>query len=260
MTGNQIPTRSGIVVLATFNEANSIQPVLAEISEAREVLKRSLITLSVLLVDDSSPDGTAEIAQTAADQLALPLTVLAGRSAGLGAAVFQGMEFALGQDPSLIITLDADGQHDARQIPDLVRANLARSSGVTIGSRWARGGSSPGTSRSRTALSLLGNFLVRHVAGLDGIRDATTSFRVIRPEVVTALLSSEIPTDGYSFFSAFIVLSQAAGFTIDEVPITFRPRYSGVSKLTRNDGVKFLKDLLVVRRMAKRKRQSSQRD
>ena len=248
---------SGIVVLATFNEANSIKPVLAEIAEAREVLARSLIALSVLLVDDSSPDGTAQIAQASADELALPLTTLSGHSAGLGAAVLQGLEFALQHNPTFIITLDADGQHDARQIPDLIRANMARNSGVTIGSRWSRGGSSPGTSRARTALSLLGNFLVRHVAGLNGVRDATTSFRVIRPEVVAAMREIKIPTDGYSFFSAFIVLSQASGFMIDEVPITFRPRYSGISKLTRNDGVKFLKDLLVVRNMAKRKRQST---
>ena len=126
---------------------------------------------------------------------------------------------------------------------------------MTIGSRWTRGGRSPGTPIQRAALSLVGNLLLRRVTGLRGVRDATTSFRVIRPEVVKLFHPEHLSTDGYGFFSSFAVLTQANGFTIDEVPITFRPRYSGVSKLTPRQVVESFANLFTLRRQAKQIRE-----
>ena len=251
---------SGVVVLTTYNEADSIGPVLAEINEASIVLSRSDIHLSVLIVDDNSPDNTVDSARRVADSFDLDLSVIAGSGTGLGAAVLKGLQAARQQQPSFMIALDADGQHDARQIPDLVRAHLARHSDITIGSRWVRGGSSPGTSPVRTVISRTGNFLVRRVVGVRRVRDSTTSFRVFRPEVIDAIANYDIPTDGYAFFSALIAVAQSLGFSVDEVPITFRPRYSGVSKLTASEGVKFLHDLPRVRRLARRASATRQPD
>ena len=130
-------------------------------------------------------------------------------------------------DVDFLVTLDADGQHDGRQIPDLVRANLAHGSGMTIGSRWTRGGSSPGTGWYRSALSLTGNAMVRSVTGLRGVHDATTSFRVYTREVAQLLRPESLRVEGYGFFSAFVAITRAHGYEIDEVPITFRPRTAG---------------------------------
>lgn len=242
-------TVRGLVLLATYNEASSIAPVLAEVDEAAQLLRRSGIELEILLVDDSSTDGTPEIARATTERLGLKLDILSGQKLGLGRAILRGFAHGLAaHDPDLFVTLDADGQHDARQIPDLVRAHLARGNGITIGSRWTKGGTSPGTSASRAVLSRFGNFLARRITGIRGVRDATTSFRVIDPAVARQFSPQSLRVEGYGFFSAFIALSQANGFSVREVPIHFRPRYAGVSKLTSADLWDFFVNLFRVRR------------
>jgi glycosyltransferase involved in cell wall biosynthesis/SAM-dependent methyltransferase len=250
----------GVVLLATYNEADSIGPVLAELDEAIRVLEREGVLLDVLLVDDNSPDGTADMALGFADRYGMRIEVLIGEKAGLGRALLRGFEHGLKRsDIDFFVTLDADGQHDPRQIPDLVRAFRARRSGITIGSRWARGGTSPGTSLPRMVLSRVGNLLFRTVTGTRNVHDATTSFRVIRPEVASAFRPGNLDVNGYSFFSTFIAIAQANGYSIDEVPIHFRPRYSGLSKLTTGDCTKFFSNLFAVREAAKAIRRGRRR-
>jgi dolichol-phosphate mannosyltransferase len=239
--------------MASYNEAGSIAAVLGEVAEAADALLSQGIALRVLLVDDNSPDKTADIARAEASQLHLMLDVLSGQKEGLGAALVRGFQHL--DDPSMskcdfVVTLDADGQHDARQIPGLVEGFLSRKSGVMIGSRWVKGGASPGTSRFRSVLSQGGNFAFRVITGTRGVKDATTSFRVIRPEVVSLFDPSHLRVDGYAFFSAFIALAQANGYSIHESPIVFRPRAAGLSKLTMRDGVEFIVNLFAVRKVA----------
>src|SRR5215831_13455943 len=107
----------GCVVMASYNERRAIVPVLAEIEEAARALAPSGIELAVLLVDDQSPDGTADAARDAARQLGLNLEVLPGDRHGVGHAMLRGFAHAL-RDPDVefVVTLDADGQHDGRQI------------------------------------------------------------------------------------------------------------------------------------------------
>ncbi|HEY0521073.1 MAG TPA: methyltransferase domain-containing protein, partial [Ilumatobacteraceae bacterium] len=128
------------------------------------------------------------------------------------------------------------GQHNPADIPTLHRAFTARKADIVVGSRWTRGGSAPGTSPLRGLGSRFGNCLFRVVTGTRGVRDATTSFRVYSPRVVRFLLSTDSKRySGYSFFSTTIALAEAAGYSITEVPIEFRPRYSGQSKLDRKE-------------------------
>ena len=247
------PAARGLVLLATYNEADSIGPVLAELDEAVRVLDREGVALDVLLIDDNSPDGTALLARDAADRYGMRLEVLHGDKGGLGRALLRGFAHGLTKDDiDFFVTLDADGQHDPRQIPDLVRAFRARRSGITIGSRWARGGTSPGTTLPRTILSRAGNMMFRMVTTTRDVRDATTSFRVIRPEVASVFRPDNLDVSGYSFFSTFIAIAQAHGFPIDEVPINFRPRYSGLSKLTASDCTRFFSNLFAVREAVRR--------
>ncbi len=243
---------SGTVVMASYNEAGSIGLVLDEVSQAIADLERQGLDIDVLLVDDNSPDGTADIARRMAAENGISLEVLTGAKEGLGAALVRGFRHLESRDRTIgfIVTLDADGQHDARQIPGLVEAFLARGSGVMIGSRWTRGGQSPGTSRGRALLSRGGNAAFRIITGTRRVKDATTSFRVIRPEVASLFDPARLQVDGYAFFSAFIALAQANGYTIHECPIVFRPRSAGQSKLTLKDCREFFVNLFLVRKVA----------
>jgi 2-polyprenyl-3-methyl-5-hydroxy-6-metoxy-1,4-benzoquinol methylase len=243
-----MPELHGTVVLATYNSGASVGPVLAELEEAASVLRRSGIELDVLLVDDSSPDDTAGIAADEAARLGLKLEVLTGSHLGVGRSQLAGFEHLLrlgGRD--FFVTLDPDGHHDARQITDVVRAFVARRSGVTIGSRWVRGGSSPGTSALRTMVSRTANMLARRIIRLRGVHDATTSFRIIRPDVAQLWIDRNIPADGYGYFTTSVAVAQAAGFSVTESPITFRPRYAGVRSLSFSDIVAFWRSLHATR-------------
>jgi dolichol-phosphate mannosyltransferase len=236
-----------VVVLASYNEARSIVPVLTEVKEASIALALSNVEVEVLLVDDSS-DDTADVAGATADQLGLKFDVVRGTSSGLGQAMLLGMREALQREPHSIVTLDADGQHNPLMIPTLHRAFAARDDDMLIGSRWARGGTSPGTSWFRTTGSRLGNRIFRVITGTRGVRDATTSFRVYSPRAVGYLLHSRSERfEGYSFFSTSVALCEAAGLRISEVPITFRPRYSGTSKFNRSEAVRFFTSLPTLR-------------
>jgi dolichol-phosphate mannosyltransferase len=242
----RVPMRC-IIMMATYNEAGSIPFVLAEVAEAIDKLARSEISCKILLVDDNSPDGTANIASAECKRLGIELETLSGSRAGLGQAVLRGFSHGLLETPDFFVTLDADGQHDARQMPDLVRAYLASDADIMIGSRWTLGGSSPGTTAMRSILSRGGNQLFQIITGTRGVQDATTSFRVIRSDVAQKFNPEHLSVTGYAFFSSFIALAHAHGFRIKETPIVFRPRYSGLSKLTIQDCTTFFKNLFKLR-------------
>ncbi len=238
-------------MLTTYQEAGAIRTVLAEVREAAAALAFQDIETTVLLVDDQSPDGTADIARSEAEVLGLKLEVLSGTKNGLGRAVLRGFSHGLLSQPDFFVTLDADGQHDARQIPDLVRAFLAAEADLMIGSRFVLGGSAPGMTKKRRVMGRGGNLLFRTITETRGVKDATTSFRIIKREVVAKFDPSHLNVEGYAFFSAFIAVAKAHGFVVKETPITFRPRLGGASKLTLGDCTFFLQNLLKVRTATK---------
>jgi dolichol-phosphate mannosyltransferase len=236
--------QSCVVVLPTRNEADAIVAVLSEVQQAAEILRGFGCTSHVIVVDDASADGTVDLAREFARVTALSVEIRPGPSAGLGAAVLDGVRLASDRKPDVIVCLDADGQHDARDVPTLLRAHFARRSDITIGSRWTRGGQSPGTSTLRLLGSRTGNLLFRSMTGTRHVSDATTAFRVLSPRAAAFLLDSGlIEYRGYAFFSGCIALADGAGLSISEVPITFRPRYGGVSKLTAAEVRRFFASL-----------------
>ena len=235
--------------MATYNSAGSIHAVLAEIEEAASILARTGFDLDILLVDNDSPDGTVAIAREQAERLGLDLDAIDVPSAHRSAALVAGLRHVLERgDARFIVTLDANGHHDARQITDLVRAFVARRSGLTIGSRWVSGGSSPGARPLRAFGSRVAGAIVRRAAGMRNVRDTTTSFWVIDPEVARTVTDDVALRPGFAFYSTFVALTQAYGFSVDEVPISFRPRYSGVDAVSLDDVSEFARSLPVVRR------------
>jgi dolichol-phosphate mannosyltransferase len=239
------------VVLATRNEASSVGPVLSEIREAADIL-RHLVTTTVLVVDDSTDGSTVEVIHGWAERLELDVEVVPGHHQGLGAAVIDGLRCAVrtwGDRLAMVANLDADGQHDARELPLLVRAALGRDLDIVIGSRWVKGGRSYGTSRFRTLGSKLGNAAFRSFTGVREVRDATTSFRVYSRAAAEHITRQDAAyPSGYAFFSSIIADADSVGLRLGEVPITFRSRYEGESKLTTSEAARFFRSLPAQRR------------
>jgi hypothetical protein len=256
MTADVLPTpptaldRSNLVVIsATRNEHRSVALVLAEMARARDELDTLGFRLELLVVDDSDTPETAEELASEAKLRDLRLTVIKGPGRGIGAAFVAGFEYALrALSPQLLATMDCDGQHDATQLPSLVRAKLAGDDLLVIGSRFVPGSTLTGLTFARRLISKLGNQLIRRLSGHALPADATTSFRVFEPELARLFLRHGLVAGctGYSFFSLFVLFASITG-PCREVPIDFRPRLVGSSNLTLAQCVQFSRGLPDIR-------------
>lgn len=176
------------------------------------------------------------------------MEIVRGRSAGLGAAILQGFNVAI-SDPTVefLVNLDADGQHDRRQIGDLLRAHTTSGADITIGSRWTRGGRCYGLSTSRKLLSRCSSVAL-HFAGVPShVKDPTTSFRIYSREVIKSISRDLVGFSGFSFFGASIAIANASNYKIIETPIHFRPRLSGQSNLKLGQIKRAIRDLPTIR-------------
>lgn len=228
----KISGRNGTILLATLGERATIRFVLEEIAESVKVLEASEYQLEVLVVDDSSDDEFREHVQNSFAALGLKGVISEGPNMGLGAAILSGFQIALSDEQiDFVVNLDADGQHDARQMPDLVRAHFATSSLITIGSRWTKGGTAPGLSFQRRILSKLSAFLLHRVGVPSTIKDPTTSFRVYGRSALEKTMREVVDFKGYAFFGGVIACAASHSLKISEVPIRFRPRWAGESKM-----------------------------
>lgn len=238
----------GVILLETLNEPRSIAPVLEEICEAIDVLHRFTHRFSILIIDDSDDDSVALIGRRCAAAWGIAIEVLKGRRRGLGSAIAMGLSHAvreLGAD--LVVNLDADGQHDARQIPDLLRIHCATDADLTIGSRWIRGGEAYGLGAIRTLISKSSSLLLRATSIPWSIKDPTTSFRVYSKKVIESSIRESLGYDGYAFIPMIAATASSMGFKIVEVPIKFRPRIAGISKLKARQMSDAIRDLPRIR-------------
>jgi SAM-dependent methyltransferase len=225
---------------------------MQEISESVHGLERFGWSLKVLIVDDGKDEEFHQLCATLGSDYGVETLVVGGPEAGLGAAILDGFGRCLA-DPEveLIINLDADGQHDARQIGDLLRAHTTTGADITIGSRWTRGGRCYGLTFSRKVLSRTSaKFL--HLAGVPShVKDPTTSFRVYGRSAAVAMRRELVGFNGFSFFGATIAVAAAHDLTVIETPIHFRPRLSGNSNLRFAQIKRAVRDLPSIRSMKK---------
>jgi glycosyltransferase involved in cell wall biosynthesis len=215
-----------LVVTPTYDEAGTLTTTLAAIASAAPAV-------DVLVVDDASPDGTGEIA----DRLAAAdprVTVLhRPRKDGLGRAYVAGFRLGLDRGYDVIVEMDADGSHPAAALPGLLAALAADPAlGLAIGSRWVPGGSVADWAASRRTLSRAGNAYARAMLRL-GVRDVTAGYRAYRAEVLRDLPLDEIDSRGYCFQIDMTLRTVDAGWGIIELPIEFRERTAGRSKMSR---------------------------
>lgn len=207
--------------MPTFNEAKSlvstIEGLLAEVGD-----------VDVLLVDDNSQDGTSEIAKSLASKHTRVRVLHRASKQGLGPAYLEGFNYAFANDYEIVVEMDADGSHQARDLPQI----LAATSGVdlVIGSRWVAGGKVKNWPMTRLFLSRFGNLYARLMLGTK-ILDMTSGFRAYRANFLKALISTPVSSQGYSF-QIELAYRAARNGLVREVPITFVERAEGKSKMT----------------------------
>jgi dolichol-phosphate mannosyltransferase len=212
------------LILPTYNEAENIE---AFVASARTRLPASA---RVLIVDDSSPDGTGEIAARLAARDA-GVEVLHRRvKEGLGPAYIAGFRHALDAGAGLILEMDADFSHDPAYLPRLLDA--AERADLVLGSRYVPGGGVSDWGTVRKAISRAGSGYARLVLGVD-VRDLTGGFKCFRREVLEAIDLDAVQARGYAFQVEMTYRAIGAGFRVVEVPIVFRERRAGSSKMDR---------------------------
>jgi 2-polyprenyl-3-methyl-5-hydroxy-6-metoxy-1,4-benzoquinol methylase len=243
----------GTAILVGRATAASSACVVSELAAAAHRLDADGVTIDAVLVAATPDDPAVGAACAAAAEHALSLTVLITGHEGAWATQRRAFDHVLaGSAPDFLVTLDAAGHHDARQLPDLVQAFRRRGSGVTIGSRWIGGGSAPRTPLPRRILSRLASRLVARATRLRRVHDITTSFRVIRADAAHLVATDPVSRGDYGFYCEFVAVAQAYGFEVHEEPITFRPRFASVAPLRTSDLVEFAADLHRIRRKVRR--------
>ena len=213
------------MIIPTYNEAESLPILLRELS----LLDNQF---SFLVVDDSSPDGTAEICEKL--KFEIPNLEILSRSekSGLGSAYRDGYRFALEKNFDAIIQIDADGSHQVSDLPRLLSKFESNPSvDLVIGSRWITGGSVLNWSKHREALSRLANIYSNFLLGLR-VKDSTAGFRVYKTSAIKKLNLVSIKSEGYCFQIEMTREMKKNSGLISEVPITFVERQFGVSKMS----------------------------
>lgn len=227
--------KKACVVMPTYNEAQNINRTLDRIDEeARAVLPHT--QLHVLIVDDNSPDGTAQLVRERSDYQDTVHLLVRHEKQGLGAAYIDGMQHAQREcAPDAILEMDADGSHDPSDIPRLLRA-LERGYDVAIGSRYVDGGELPADwGAHRRVMSSAANAASRLLLSIDGVRDCTGGFRAIRASKLAYVDLESIDTAGYVFQVVLLDTLLRNGARVTEVPISFHEREAGESKISVRD-------------------------
>ena len=212
------------IVVPTYNEKQNIERLISALLEAGP-------DVNVLVVDDNSPDGTAECVDAIASNNPRVRLIRRPGKMGLGSAYITGFKYALEHDAETIVQMDADFSHDPRYIQDFREA--IEGNDLVVGSRYVRGVNVVNWPIDRLLLSYFANFYTRVITGLP-IHDATSGFKCFRREVLESIDLEEIISDGYCFQIEMTFRAWRKGFRIAEIPIVFVERHSGTSKMSKH--------------------------
>jgi dolichol-phosphate mannosyltransferase len=210
------------LVLPTYNEAGNIEAFVAAVLAVLPASAR------ILIVDDGSPDGTGEIADRLAAELPSLSVLHRPHKEGLGPAYIAGFRLALAEGAALVLEMDADFSHDPSYLPALLAA--VEDADLAIGSRYVEGGGVADWGVVRRAISRSGSAYSRLVLGVD-VCDLTAGFKCFRREVLEAIELDSIGSRGYAFQVEMTYRALCLGFRLAEVPIVFRDRRAGASKM-----------------------------
>ena len=210
-----------VVCLPTYNERENLERIVLALADKG---------VSVLVIDDNSPDGTGELADRLAAEHDYVEVLHRPRKEGLGPAYLAGFRRALGEGAELVLEMDADFSHDPQDVPRLVAA--AADADLVLGSRYVEGGAVGNWGRVRRFVSSGGSWYARVLLGVR-VRDMTCGFRCYRRTVLETLDLDAIASQGYVFQIESTYRTLRAGFRVVEIPITFVDREHGGSKMSR---------------------------
>lgn len=215
-----------LVIVPTYNESHNISNLIEMVMDLGP-------SVNLLIVDDGSPDGTAQIVKKYQEQYTESLFLIerVGKL-GLGTAYVRGFKYALKGDYTYICEMDADFSHNPEDLPKLIDKVKSGEADVAIGSRYANGISIINWPLSRLILSYGANLYARFVTGLP-IFDTTAGFKCIHRKVLETISVDNIKSNGYAFQIELHFRAWKAGFTLEEVAIIFREREEGVSKMSK---------------------------
>ena len=206
------------VILPTYDEAENLEAVVGGI-------RASLPEACILVVDDNSPDGTGQLAE----ELGLDVLHRPGK-AGLGSAYMAGFAYALERGAGFVVEMDADLSHDPADLPRLI-APATREADLVLGSRYVHGGGIENWNLQRRAISLCGCEYARRVLSVD-VRDLTGGFKCFRAATLRTIEAESAGAQGYAFQVELTYRALQLGLKVVEVPIRFRERRLGESKMS----------------------------
>lgn len=212
-----------LIVIPTLQEAGNVEDALRR-------ARRAAPTADVLVVDDNSPDGTADIAEAVAVELGQIAVLRRQAKAGLGSAYRRGFRYGIRRGYDVLIEMDADLSHDPAVLPSLMR-EITRGADVVIGSRYVANGATPGWPARRRLLSSFGNHYARWALGLD-ISDVTSGYRAYRASVLRTVDFESTRATGFGFQIELTARVARCGAHVSEVPIVFTDRTRGKSKMS----------------------------
>ncbi|MCC7084487.1 MAG: polyprenol monophosphomannose synthase [Pirellulales bacterium] len=229
-----MPASRILVALATYNEIENVPALVDAIFQA-------LPTADILVIDDNSPDGTGQWCdERATSEPRLACLHRPGKQ-GLGSATIAGMRWALDKAYGVVVTMDADWSHDPRHLPELVHA--VEAADVAIGSRYCDGGQIDGWPLHRRVMSRTINCLSRLLLRLP-VGDTSGAFRAYRVAALQIIELSNVQAAGYSYLEEILWHLHRSGATFHEVPITFRERRAGKSKVNLHEAVAKISTLI----------------
>jgi dolichol-phosphate mannosyltransferase len=215
------------VFLPTYNEVGNLEGIVRAVVDQLDRTEPE--NWRLLVVDDGSPDGTGELADRLAAELERVEVLHRETKDGLGKAYLAGYEYAWARGAEMVIVMDADFSHDPAYLPAMVAA--AAESDLVLGSRYVRGGRIADWPPLRRLLSRAGSLYARTILGLK-VNDLTSGFRCVRRAVLETIEPSTLRAQGYVFNIELTYRALLAGFTVTEVPICFRDREEGESKMS----------------------------
>ncbi|CUS98930.1 dolichol-phosphate mannosyltransferase [Candidatus Kryptonium thompsonii] len=220
-----------LVIIPTYNEAENIKELIPAILK-QEALVPSSVKIDVLVVDDNSPDGTADVVKELKKKFSGKVHLIEREGKlGLGTAYVEGFKFALKEGYDFVFEMDADLSHDPKEIPNLLKGALD-SYDIVIGSRYSHGVSVMNWPMRRVLLSYFANLYARKLTGVP-VKDLTSGFKCISRKVLEKIDLDKIRSNGYAFQIELTVKAYYKGLKIVEHPIIFVERRSGVSKMSK---------------------------
>ena len=223
-----VPQQAGdaLVLVPTYNEAENILSVIEQVMHLPE-------RISLLVIDDGSPDGTADLVREARERYPDRLHLIVRRDKqGLGSAYLRGFRYALEHDYDYVCEMDADLSHDPADLPRLIEPVRTGEADLAVGSRYAEGVRVINWPLKRLVISYGAGVYTRAITQLP-VRDVTAGFKCFHRRVLEALDLSRVNSDGYSFQIEMKYRAWRAGFRLAEVPIIFTERTEGQSKMSR---------------------------